>query len=132
MEQLLPMSMDGGTGVPARHSRRVNDMAQRRNGIEIHWRTVTRVAIKNDISAPTTGEGFYAIWPIVAQVIDNSIGAKLFDELELMLAAHQTNDLHLQTGDLNDQRADGAAAEWTTTHWFALTRAALCTNNQAV
>ena len=84
-------------------------MAQRRNGIEIHWRTVTRVAIKNDISAPTTGEGFYAIWPIVAQVIDNSIGAKLFDELELMLATHQTNDLGTRRfGDLNDQRADGA------------------------
>ena len=84
-------------------------MAQRRNGIEIHRRTVTRVAIKNDISAPTTGKGFHTIWPIVTQVIDNSIGAKLFDELELMLAAHQTNDLGTRRlGDLNDQRADGA------------------------
>ncbi|CAI8434836.1 MAG: Uncharacterised protein [Halieaceae bacterium] len=82
----------------------VNDMTQRRYGIEVHRRPITGVAIKNHISAATIGQRSDTIRPVIAQIIDDCIGPELLCKLKFVLTPHQAD--HLRTrrlGDLHDQ-----------------------------
>ena len=80
-------------------------MAKRCNGVEIHWSTITGVTVKDHVSTATLCERFDRLRPVIAQVIDHCVRAKLLDKCELVLTTHQTDDpCSRGLGNLYDQR----------------------------
>ncbi|GIR72438.1 MAG: hypothetical protein CM15mP74_36890 [Halieaceae bacterium] len=102
IEQLLPISMDGGPAAPALHWRRGNDMpraprhrgSSERDHRRCHRKSHQRRAI---------GQRFDTVRPIVAQIIDDRIGLELLGNSNLC-SPHQADHLCAgRLGDLHDQ-----------------------------
>ena len=81
-------------------------MTQRCDGVEIHGGAIAGIAVKDNVGTSTIGQRLHAIGPVIAQVVDDCIRAKLLDKLKFVLTPHQANHLRAgRLGNLYDQRA---------------------------
>ena len=80
-------------------------MTQRCDGVEIHGGAIAGIAVKDNVSTATIGKRLHAVGPVIAQVVDDSIRAKLLDKLKFVLTTHEANDLCAgRLSNLYDQR----------------------------